>query len=64
MCDIDVAISFLMLALVTTKAVDEEEEIWRTISSSFWAHIWFFSFVLTKLKEKQSENCQLYGNQE
>jgi len=35
MCDIDVAISFLMLALVTTKAVDEEEEIWRTISSSF-----------------------------
>ena len=59
MWDIDVAISFLMLASVMTKAIDGEEEIWRTISSSFWAHILSFSFLLTKLKEKQSEKLSV-----
>ena len=34
--DIDVAMSFLMLVFVTTRAIDREEEKWRTISSSSW----------------------------
>ena len=33
-CDIDVAMSFLMLASVTTKAINGEEKRPRTISSS------------------------------
>ena len=53
MWDIDVAISFLMLASVTTRAIDGEEERWRTISLSFWKRILSFSFLLAKLKEKQ-----------
>ena len=43
---------FLMLASVTTRAVDEEEEKWRTISLSSWNHVLSFSFLLAKLKEK------------
>ena len=59
MWDIDVTISFLMLASVTAKAVDEEEEIRRTILLSSWAHILSFSFLLTKLKEKWSEKLSV-----
>ena len=57
--DIDVAISFLMLALVMTKAIDGEEEIQRTILLSSWAYILSFSFLLTKLKEKWSEKLSV-----
>jgi len=57
MCEIDVAISFLMLASVTIRAEFGEEEIYRTMSSSFcvWVLSLSFSFLLAKLKEKQSE---------
>jgi len=55
MCEIDVAISFLILASVTIRAVFGEEEIQRTISLSSCTWILFFSFLLTKLKEKRSE---------
>jgi len=55
MCKIDVAISFLMLASVTIRAVFGEEEIQRTILLSSCARILSFSFLLVKLKEKQSE---------
>ena len=54
-CKIDVAMSFLILASVTTKAVDREEEIWRTISLSSWIWVLSFSFLLVKLKEKWLE---------
>ena len=61
MCDIDVAISFLMLASVTTRAVWGEEETQRTISSSSWVRVlsFVFSFLLTKLKEKWSEKLSI-----
>ena len=57
MCEIDVAISFLMLASVTIRAEFGEEEIYRTMSSSscVWVLSLSFSFLLAKLKEKQSE---------
>ena len=58
-CDTDVMISFLMLASVTTKAMVGEEEIRRTISSSFWTRKLSFSFLLTRLKEKQSEKLSV-----
>ena len=54
-CATDVAMLFLILASVTMRA-DEEREFWRTKSSSSWARMLFFPFLLTKLKEKQSEN--------
>ena len=55
MCDMDVAMSFLILASVTTMAVDREENDFKTRSSSCWKQIVsFFSFLLNKLKEKQS----------
>jgi len=56
-CDIDVAISFLMLASVMTRAVRGDEELWRTILSSSCAWVLSFfslSFLVTKLKEKRS----------
>ena len=59
MYDIDVVISFLMLASITMKAVDGEEEIRRTISSSSCTQILSFSFLLTKLKEKWSEKLSV-----
>ena len=58
-CDIDVAMSFLMLASITTMAIDGEEEDWRTISLSFWKQILSFSFLLANLKEKQSEKLSI-----
>ena len=59
MCNIDIAILFLMLASVMTRAVDGEEEIQRTISSSSCTRILSFSFLLTKLKEKWSEKLSV-----
>ena len=57
----DVAMSFLMLASVTTRAVWGEEEACRTISSSSWIQIlsFVFSFLLTRLKEKWSEKLSI-----
>ena len=59
MYNINIAISFLILASVTIKAMDREKEIRRTISSSSWMRILSFSFLLTKLKEKQSEKLSV-----
>ena len=59
MCNIDIAILFLILASVMTRAVDGEEEIQRTISSSSCTRILSFSFLLTKLKEKWSEKLSV-----
>ena len=58
MCNMEVAISFLMLASVITRAVWGSEEQQRVTSSSSWLWIllWFFSFLSTKLKEKRLEN--------
>ena len=57
MCEIDVAISFLMLASVTIRAVFGKEEIQRAIlsSSCVWILSLSFSSLLAKLKEKRSE---------
>jgi len=62
----DVAISFLMLASIMIRAVFGEEEIRRAILSSSYAWILSlsFSFLLAKLKEKQSEKCLINKNQE
>ena len=59
MCDIDVAILSFMLASVMTKAMDGEDEIQRVISLSSWTQIESFSFLFTKLKEKQSEKMSV-----
>jgi len=56
-CDIDVAISFLMLASVMMRAVKGDKELWRTMLSSSCVQVLSFfslSFLVTKLKEKQS----------
>ena len=53
-CAIEVAMLSLILALVTTRA-DERREFQRTKLLSFWAQMLSFSFLSTKLKEKQSE---------
>ena len=60
-CNIDVAISFLMLASVMTRAVWGDRELYRTMLSSSWAQIlsFSFSFLVTKLKEKQSEKISI-----
>ena len=57
MCEIEVTISFLMLASVTTRAAMGFEEIQRTISSSSWLHflLEFSTFLLVKLNEKRLE---------
>ena len=57
MCKMDVAISFLMLASVIIRAVFGKEEIRKAILSSSYTRILSlsFSFLLAKLKEKQSE---------
>ena len=59
MCDINIAILSFMLASVMTKAVDGKDEIWRVISLSSWTCIESFSFLFTKLKEKQSEKISV-----
>jgi len=55
----DVAILFLMLASVTTMAVDGERDDSITILSSCWKQILSFFSLLHKLKEKQSENLSI-----
>ena len=55
----DVAISFLMLALVTTIAVEGEENDLRTILSSCWRQILLFFSLLDILKENQSEKLSM-----
>ena len=57
----EVAISLLMLASIITSAVWGLEECWMTISSSSWPHVffWFFSFLLTKLKENWLEKLSI-----
>jgi len=61
----DVAILFLILASIMIRAVFGEEEIQRAILSSSCAQIvsLSFSFLLAKLKEKQSEKCLINRNQ-
>ena len=54
--DIDIAISFLMLASDMTIAVCGKEDNCRLISSSCWKCILLFFSLLDKLKENQSEN--------
>ena len=55
MCEIDIAISFLMLASVMMRAVRDDKELWRTMLLSSCARVlsfFFLSFLVTKLKEK------------
>ena len=61
MCEIDVAMSNLMLALVIMRAVWGEEELYRTMSSSSWAwvRLGFLSFLFTRLKEKRLEKLSI-----
>ena len=60
-CEIDVAMLFLMLVLVITMAEWGDEEFCKTISSSSWARVLlgFLFFLLTKLKEKQLEKLSI-----
>ena len=60
-CEIDVAMLFLMLASVITMAEWGDEEFCKTISSSSWAQVslGFLSFLLTKLKEKRLEKLSI-----
>ena len=55
-CDIDVAMSFLMLASVTMMAICGEEDNCKVISLSCWKCILLFFSLLDKLKENWSEN--------
>ena len=61
MCKTDIAMSFLMLASVITSVDWGKEELLRTMSSSSWVQVLYFSFsfLLTKLKEKQLENSSI-----
>ena len=52
--DIDVAMSFLMLASVTMMTMYGEEDNCNVILSSCWEHFLSFFSLLAKLKEKQS----------
>ena len=54
-CATEVVMLSLILVSVTTRA-DEGREFWRTKLSSSWVQLLSFSFLLTKLKEKRSEN--------
>ena len=60
-CEIDVAISCLMLASIIMRADWGEEKLLRTMSSSSWARVLYFSFsfLLTKLKQKRLENSSI-----
>ena len=55
MCNINVVILFLILASITTIAVDDKEDDCKTILSSCWKYNLSFFSLLTKLKENQSE---------
>jgi len=60
-CEIDVAMLCLMLASIIMRADWGEEELLRTMSSSSWARVLYFSFsfLLTKLKQKQLGNLSV-----
>ena len=60
-CEINVAMSCLMLASIITRADWGEKELLRTMSSSSWARVLYFSFsfLLTKLKQNQLENSSI-----
>jgi len=55
----DVAMSFLILASVTTMAVDGELDDLITILSSYWRCILSFFSLLYKLKENQSKKLSI-----
>jgi len=59
MYEMNVAMSFLMLASVTMMAMDKEEDDSKTILSSCWRWILLFFSLLDKLKEKQSEKLSM-----
>ena len=59
MCEMDVAMSFLILASVTTMAVDGELDDLITILSSYWRCILSFFSLLYKLKENQSKKLSI-----
>ena len=54
MCDINIAMLFLMLASITTMAMNGEEDDCRTILSSCWKRNLSFFSLLAKLKENWS----------
>ena len=58
-CKMEVAMLFLMLASITTMAVDKDEDDSMTILSSWSSWIWPFFSLLFKLKEKQSEKLSI-----
>ena len=58
-CEMDIAISFLMLASDTTIAVELDKDTSRTILSSCWHQVFLFSFLIDKLKEKWSEKLSI-----
>ena len=58
-CEIDVAMLFLMLASDTMMAVELDKDASRTILSSCWHQVFLFLFLIDKLKEKQSEKLSI-----
>ena len=58
MYEMDVAMSFLMLASITIMAMNKEEDS-KTILSSCWRQILLFFSLLDKLKEKRSEKLSM-----
>ena len=59
MCEIDLAMSFLILASVTMIAVKGEENDLRTMLSSCWRWILLFFSLLDILKENWSEKLSI-----
>ena len=59
MCEMDLAMSFLILASVTIIAVKEEENDSRTMLSSYWRWILLFFSLLDILKENWSEKLSI-----
>jgi len=59
MCEMDIAMSFLILASVTTMAVDKKLDDSITILSSYWRCILLFFSLLYKLKENQSKKLSI-----
>jgi len=59
MCEMDVAMLFLMFISDTTMAVELDEDASRTILSSCWQRIFLFLFLIYKLKENWSEELSI-----